>query len=65
MAGIRIDPDPTLDQGDKGRTPERLSKESNISHGTLHKIEKIQEKASCDIKEALSMASNFASNSDL
>ncbi len=38
----------------QGRTRTIISKDSNISEGTLNKIEKIQEKASDEMKEALS-----------
>ena len=64
LAGVALDPEPDLAQGDKDsmatRTDRKLAKESGISHNTLSRIAKIEEKATEEQKKALEK--NEASN---
>ena len=51
--GQRTDIVPTLAQSNKGRTREKLANEAKVSHGTLDKVKKIQEKAPYEVKQKL------------
>jgi len=53
LIGKKIDPTPTLAEGEKGETRDQIAKYADSSHGTVDKVKAIEAKAPEEIKQKL------------
>ena len=53
LAGKKTDPTPTLAEGEKGETRDKIAKRIGVSHGTYDKMKRIDEMATPYVKSAV------------